>query len=122
MEKTIEISGKKVGFKSTGSLMLRYKAQFGKDFLSDFVKLQNCIVPVLDANNYPTGEKNVDFSKLDTEVFFNIAWTMAKTSNDNIPNNPIEWLDEFDEFPILDVFTEIIGLINANLKVDRKNV
>ena len=38
MEKTIEIDGKKVGFKTNGATPLRYKAQFGKDYFKEILK------------------------------------------------------------------------------------
>ena len=41
MEKTIEIDNKKVSFKSTAATPLRYKAQFGKDFFVDIMKLSS---------------------------------------------------------------------------------
>jgi hypothetical protein len=123
MEKVLDISGKKVPFKSNGSLMLRYKAQFGRDFLADFGKLQSSIFPDNDKDKKEKNkEKKVDLSQLDTEVFFNIAWTMAKIADPTIPSDVVEWLDGFDEFPVFDVFKEIFGLINANFTVDRKNV
>ena len=34
MEKTIIIEGRQVKFKSTAAAMLRYKAQFGRDMLT----------------------------------------------------------------------------------------
>ena len=39
MEKTIEIDGKKIGFKTNGATPLRYKAQFGKDYFKEIMKL-----------------------------------------------------------------------------------
>lgn len=125
MEKVLNIGGKKVPFRSNGSLMLRYKAQFGRDFLADFGKLQNCLyydAEVTTPDGKTVKEKRIDLTKLDTEVFFNIAWTMAKTADPTIPSDVLEWLDGFEEFPVFDVFKEIFELINANFTVDRKNV
>ena len=39
MEKTITIDGKQVRFKSNGATPLRYKAQFGKDYFKEIMKL-----------------------------------------------------------------------------------
>ena len=38
MEKTIEIDGKKIRFKTNGATPLRYKAQFGKDYFKEILK------------------------------------------------------------------------------------
>jgi hypothetical protein len=129
MEKVLDISGKKVAFKSNGSLMLRYKAQFGRDFLADFGKLQSALSTDDDEDKKDKDkgkdkkkEKRIDFTKLDTEVFFNIAWTMAKTADPSIPSDVLQWLDEFESFPVFDIFKDIVELINANFIVDRKNV
>lgn len=46
MEKVLTIDGRQVPFKSTGALLLRYKAQF-RDALQDIFKLQE----VLGDNN-----------------------------------------------------------------------
>ena len=40
MERTIGIDGKQVRFKSTAATPLRYKAQFGKDYFSEILKME----------------------------------------------------------------------------------
>lgn len=106
MEKTIEISGKKVRFKATGGTTLRYKMQFGREYLSDIAKLDNM--------------KDGNFDNLDLTVFYQIAWVLAKTADNNIPEL-IEWLDSFEEFPIIDIIADLSELIMSNIKIDRKN-
>ncbi|MBS6888630.1 MAG: hypothetical protein KH200_12075 [Clostridium sp.] len=95
MEKTIEIDNKRVSFKSTAATPLRYKAQFGKDFFVDIMKLSS-----LDGLN----SKKIDLKKidkLDFDVFYNIIWVLAKTADKKTPD-PITWLDGFEEFPLFD--------------------
>jgi len=105
MEKILTIDGRQVRFKSTGAFLLRYKAQFGRDALQDILKLQGAI----DNKNQI---KNI--GALDLEVFYNLVWTLAKTADPNIPP-PMEWLDEFSEFPLMDIIPEIIDLIFSSL-------
>lgn len=105
MEKILTIDGRQVKFKSTGAFLLRYKAQFGRDALRDIFKLQ-------DAVDSKTRIKNID--ALDLEVFYNLVWTLAKTADPSIPP-PLEWLDEFSEFPLMDIIPEIIDLIFSSL-------
>jgi len=105
MEKILTIDGRQVKFKSTGAFLLRYKAQFGRDALQDIFKLQDAV----DSKNRI---KNID--ALDLEVFYNLVWTLAKTADPSIPP-PLEWLDEFSEFPLMDIIPEIIDLIFSSL-------
>lgn len=108
MEKTIVIDGKPVRFKSTGAVPLRYKAQFGKDFFKELIKIS--ALEGLEGKQI----KPQDLEKVDFDVFYNIAWVMAKTADSSIPD-PIEWLDEFEVFPMLDIIPELQELIHSNL-------
>jgi len=101
MEKILTIDGRQVKFKSTGAFLLRYKAQFGRDAIQDIIRLQSAI----DNKNQI---KNID--ALDLEVFYNLVWTLAKTADPSIPP-PMEWLDEFSEFPLMDIIPEIVDMI-----------
>ena len=101
MEKILTIDGRQVKFKSTGAFLLRYKAQFGRDALQDIFRLQSAI-------DNKGQMKNID--TLDLEVFYNLIWTLAKTADPSIPP-PLEWLDEFSEFPLMDIIPEIVDMI-----------
>ena len=109
MEKVILIDGKEVKFKSTGATPLRYKAQFGQDFFKSIAKLQG-----LAELNDPNALENIDF-----EAFYNIAWVMAKTADNNI-GDPITWLDSFDNFPIVEVIGGLTDLILSTLESKKK--
>lgn len=113
MEKTIEIDGKKICFKSTAATPLRYKSQFGKDFFVDIMKLSR-----LDGLN--SKKINIEkIEKLDFEVFYNIIWVLAKTADKKIPD-PITWLDGFDEFPLFEIIPELQDLILASIQTKKK--
>lgn len=107
MEKILTIDGRQVKFKSTGAFLLKYKAQFGRDALQDIFRLQNAI-------NTDTNEIK-DLSALDLEVFYNLIWTLAKTADPSIPP-PMEWLDSFSEFPLIDIIPEVVDMIFSCLK------
>lgn len=116
MEKTIVIDGKQIPFKSTGAVALRFKAQFGKDYFKEILKLMTVEkLENLNINNF----KIEDLEGLDFEVFYNIAWTMAKTANKSIPD-PMNWLDEFEEFPIIDIIPQLQELIVSSLQSKKK--
>lgn len=107
MEKILNIDGRNVKFKSTGAFLLRYKSQFNRDALQDIFRLQ-------DAVDLETRElKNIE--ALDLEVFYNIVWTLAKTADSSI-DPPLEWLDTFSEFPLMDIIPELIEMIFSCIK------
>lgn len=101
MEKILTIDGRQVKFKSTGAFLLRYKAQFGRDALQDIFKLQEAI----DKDNKI---KNID--ALNLEAFYDLIWTLAKTADSKIPP-PLDWLDSFGEFPLIDILPELMEMI-----------
>jgi hypothetical protein len=114
MEKTITIDGKKVRFKSTGATPLRYKSQFGRDYFKEILKLS----PLESLQN----KKNLtteDLDILDFEVFYNISWILAKTADPTIPE-PVEWLEQFDEFPIVEIVPELQDLMISSFKSSKK--
>jgi hypothetical protein len=117
MEKTIIIDGKEVRFKSTAATPLRYKAQFGKDFFADVVKI-GALEKLMKLD--PENIKREDLEGIDFDMFYNIAWTMAKTADPSIPD-PIAWLDQFDVFPMLDIIPELQDLILSNIQSKKKN-
>lgn len=102
MEKILNIDGRDVKFKSTASFLLRYKMQFQRDGLKDLLKLQGAI-------NLETKELK-DAEQLDLEVFYNMTWVLAKVANPDIPP-PLEWLDTFSEFPLMEIIPEVIELM-----------
>jgi len=101
MEKILNIDGRQVKFKSTGAFLLRYKAQFGRDALQDIFKLQGS----LDEHG-----QIVNIDVLDLEVIYDLVWSLAKTADPNIPP-PMEWLDGFSEFPLMEIVPEITDMI-----------
>ena len=102
MEKILNIDGRQVKFKSTGAFLLKYKAQFGKDAIQDIIRLSKSI-------DEDTKEIN-SIETFDLEVFYNLVWTLAKTADPNIPP-PIEWLDTFSEFPLIEIIPEVTDMI-----------
>lgn len=115
MEKTLTIDGKQVRFKSTGAIAKRYKAQFGTDFFADIFKMDSLMKVLTKGKKL----KVKDFENLDFDVLYNLLWTLAKTADKDIPD-PITWLDEFDEFPILDILPELQDILMASLQSSKK--
>lgn len=101
MEKTLIISGKPTKFKCTGGFLIRYKQLTGRDLLKHIMSMEST-----DGNTYA----NVDEDKVDTEILFNIIWILAKTTDNNIPDL-LDWLDEFESFPIAKIMMELQSLL-----------
>lgn len=115
MEKTIEIDGKQVVFKSTAATPLRYKAQFHKDYFSEILKLEK-LSKTMKSKKLTDAEK---LEKVDFELFYNIAWVFAKTANKSIPE-PLDWLDGFDTFPMDEILPQLMELIISNMQSKKK--
>ena len=113
MEKTIEIDGKQVSFKSTAATPLRYKAQFGRDYFSEILKMEE-LTKIKKTKN-----KAETLAKIDFNTFYNIIWVLAKTADKKIPE-PLEWLDTFEEFPLFEIIPQIQDLIVASIKGKKK--
>lgn len=112
MEKTLNIDGKDVKFKSTAGTLMRYRMNFGRDLIKDIAKLEK---------RYKSVESGEDeFEIYDLEMFEKIAWSMAKTADNNIAD--IEnWLDEFESFSIMVILPEIMDLLIANMKQEQES-
>lgn len=112
MEKTIEIDGQKVTFKSSGAVPKRYKMQFQRDFFADLLSMEGIV-----KEKNPSADdirKNIDF-----DVFYDIAWTLAKTA-DNTVTDPLTWLDSFDSFPIIEILPQIQDMLYASIQSKKK--
>lgn len=106
MEKIISIDGKNIRFRSTAGTLMRYRNNFGRDFIKDIVALEKKFKTV------KTGQSQFELIELD--MFEKIAWSMAKTANNNTPD--IEhWLDDFESFSIMQILPEIMELLVGNL-------
>lgn len=117
MEKTIIIDGKEIRFKTNGATPLRYKAQFGRDYFKEILKM----APLQNLSKKKKEDVVAkDLEALDFEVFYNIAWIMAKTADSSIPE-PITWLEQFDEFPMADVIPELQDMLLTSIQTTKKN-
>lgn len=102
MEKTIKIGDQEVKFKATGGTTRRYRERFNKDLFSDINEL---------SQHFNSGNALGSF---DLECFENIAYIMAKQADDTIPDNPDEWLDQFEMLDIYEVLPQIAELWARN--------
>ncbi|MDY5114078.1 MAG: hypothetical protein SPE66_10245 [Bilifractor sp.] len=110
IEKTIEISGKPVKFRSSATIPRLYRAKFGRDIFRDLTKLEK---------SYGKKTKNGEELQIDDlEIFENVAYIMAYHADPTIPATIDEWLDQFDMFSIYQVLPQILSLWGENLYTD----
>ena len=110
MVKQIEIDGKQVAFKASAAIPRIYRIKFGRDIYKDLRQLEKAV-----------GDNKEESSGLDTfslEMFENIAYIMAKHADPSIPDNPEDWLDEFNTFSIYQVLPQLIQLWGLNTQTD----
>ena len=99
MEKVININDRSIKLVSNGALLLKYRMYFKKDPLKDIIKMQNI-------------EK--DPSCLDTEVLYNLFYTMAKCGDKNIPDIE-EFFESFESLPFDKIVPVVIELLSSSL-------
>ena len=117
LKKEIEISGKKVAFRSSATIPRLYRAKFKRDIFKDLMKLE-------DSYKGKT-EGGTDLQIEDLEIFENVAYIMACHADPSVPDTIDEWLDQFEMFSIYEVLPEILELWGSNLFTEvssKKNI
>ena len=110
MTRKIEIDGKEVLFKASAAIPRIYRIKFHRDIYKDLSALEKGI----DKNS----EEGSTLDTFSLEMFENIAYVMAKHADPSIPDNPEEWLDEFNTFSIYQVLPKLIELWGMNIRTD----
>ena len=110
IERTIEISGKQVSFRSSATVPRLYRAKFKRDIFKDLTKLEK---------SYSKRTEDGDELQIDDlEIFENVAYIMAFHADPSIPKTIDEWLDQFEMFSIYQVLPQILELWGDNLITD----
>ena len=118
IQKNITIDGIDVPFKASATVPRLYRLKFRRDIYQDFAALQKSV-----------GENTEESSALDIEsleVFENIAYIMAKHADpENVPDNPDDFLEQFNTFSIYEILPQLIELWGLNVQTEveaRKNL
>jgi hypothetical protein len=118
IKKTITIDGIEVPFKASAAVPRLYRLKFGRDIYQDFATLQK--------NVSGSDESNSGLNIESLEVFENIAFVMAKHADpENVPDNPDEFLGQFNTFSIYEILPQLIelwGLNTATQIASKKNI
>ena len=118
IQKNITIDGIDVPFKASAAVPRLYRLKFRRDIYQDFAALQKSV-----------GENTEKASALDIEsleVFENIAYIMAKhAAPENVPDNPDDFLEQFNTFSIYEILPQLIDLWGLNVETQiqsKKNI
>ena len=118
IQKNITIDGIDVPFKASAAVPRLYRLKFRRDIYQDFAALQKSV-----------GENTEESSALDIEsleVFENIAYIMAKhAAPENVPDNPDDFLEQFNTFSIYEILPQLIDLWGLNVATQvqsKKNI
>lgn len=116
MEKIIIVDGKEVKMKASALVPRLYRFRFGRDMIADMNKLKKAYEK---ATNLPDGateeeKRDAQLSAVDLTIFENTAYIMAKHADNNQPDNPNDWLDQFNMFSIYEVLPHILELWNLS--------
>ena len=110
IERTIEISGKEVLFRSSATVPRLYRAKFKRDIFKDLSKLEASYTKRTTEGD----ELQID----DLEIFENVAYIMALHADPSIPKTIDEWLDQFEMFSIYQVLPQILELWGENMETE----
>lgn len=118
IKKDIVIDGISVPFKASAAVPRLYRLKFHRDIYKDFAALKT------DVEEGDENKSELDIESL--EVFENIAYIMAKHgSPDTVPDNPDDFLEQFNTFSIYEILPQLIelwGLNTAQQVESKKNI
>lgn len=118
MEKTLVIGGEEIKMRASALIPRIYRFKFGRDLIRDMKELERNYKKAASLPDNASEEERQEsqLSVLDLTIFENIAWTMCKAADPNIPEDPDEWLDAINGvFSIYEVLPEILALWTAGM-------
>lgn len=103
MDKIVRIGDKDVPMRATGKTAIIFRQKFGKDLLVFFTN---------NAEKMASGKMPDDVS----EMISYAAYVMAKQADDTVPDDPLEWFDQFGMFDLTIAMPQILELWGLNSK------
>ena len=112
MEKIIKVGGREVKMRASALVPRLYRFKFGRDMIADMNKLKRAYQKAADLPEDATEEEKQDaqLTVLDLTIFENTAFIMAKHADATQPDNPDDWLDQYEMFSIYEVLPQILEL------------
>ena len=113
IQKNITIDGIEVPFKASAAVPRLYRLKFRRDIYQDFAALQKSVER--------SEEESPELGIESLEVFENIAYIMAKHADSNVPDNPDDFLEQFNTFSIYEILPQLIDLWGLNVETQVKS-
>lgn len=112
MIKTITIGDKEVTFKSSAAIPHIYRRTFGRDVFVDMDHMQRSLKPKKDGT--------AEMSAESLDMLESLAWCFAKHADPAVPDDPEQWLEQFEMMDIYAVFPEVISMWSGENKSTSK--
>ena len=114
IKKNITVDGLEVPFKASAAVPRLYRLKFGRDIYKDLAILQKSV----KNGNAENSEMGIE----SLEMFENVAYIMAKHAvPENVPENPDDWLEQFNTFSIYEILPKLIELWGLNVETQAKS-
>ena len=114
IQKSILIDGKNVLFKASAAVPRLYRLKFRRDIFKDFIALEQSV------------QENTSGITIDSlELFENIAYMAKHADPENVPENPDDWLENFNTFSIYEILPQLMDLWGLNIETQsesKKNI
>ncbi len=112
MESTIKVGGSEVKMRASALVPRLYRFKFGRDMIQDMNELKKAYdrVSKLPATATEEEKEAAQLSAMDLTIFENVAYIMAKHADNNQPDNPNDWLDQYEMFSIYEALPQILNL------------
>lgn len=112
MRKTVNVGEIEVPLRASGATPELYEDYFGQDLMEDFLTL---------ADSLNGGEK---IQGKTLKIVKRMMYIMAKQADNRVSDEYVDWLDQFEDFPVEDFAVSVVQLFADSLrtKVERKNV
>lgn len=101
MVKTVKIGGQEITLKSSAAIPHMYRRKFNRDIFIDMEALQKNLRKKAD------GTSELDIDSMD--MFENLTYCFAKHADPTIPDDPLEW---FEQFEILDIYSLLPAILD----------
>lgn len=110
MDKILKIDGRDVKFRATAGTPRLYRLLTMRDIVKDINALTKHFKEVQE------DEGIEELSIEDLTIFENVAFTMAKHANPDMPEKSVEeWLDTFEMFSIWQILPQLLDLWRLNV-------
>lgn len=114
MTKEVQIGGKDIVLRATGSLPLAYRLMFNRDLLQDMDKWREQLrlkleeaeaAKAVEASEAAAETPNAILHTMDIVLIARLAYCMAKSAEPSIPDSMTAWLDTIEDPNALYILT-----------------